>query len=116
MKRAIYFCAACAAIIIATWAIGVLLFTETAVRRALTITAALAFTVQLVAFSIARVMARRKNVIAGWGIGVALRFGVLAIFALVAVPRLNLPLSASLLGLAMFLFVTTLIEPLFLKT
>jgi len=32
------------------------------------------------------------------------------------VPRLGLPLSASLLGLATFLFVSTLIEPLFLKT
>jgi hypothetical protein len=86
------------------------------VRRALGISAAVAFVVQMAAFLVVREMARRKNVMAGWGIGIALRFGALVIFALVAVPRLELPLSASLLGLATFLFVSTLIEPLFLKT
>lgn len=116
MRRSLLFAVACAAIIGATWAIAVLLFPDAAVRRALGITAVLAFMVQVVAFLVARAMARRKNVIAGWGIGIALRFGVLAIFALVAAPRLALPLSASLLGLATFLFVSTLIEPLFLKT
>ena len=116
MKRSLLFALACAAIIGALWAILVLLFTEDAVRRALGISAGIAFLVQMVAFFIARAFARRKNVIAGWGIGVALRFVALAIFALVAVPRLGLPLAASLLGLATFLFVSTLIEPLFLKT
>jgi hypothetical protein len=75
-----------------------------------------AFVVQVAAFLVVREMGRRKNVMAGWGIGIALRFGALVIFALVAVPRLGLPLSASLLGLATFLFVSTLIEPLFLRT
>jgi hypothetical protein len=56
----------------------------------------------------------RRNVMAGWGIGVALRFVALAIFALAVVPRLGLPVVI-LLGLATFLFVSTLIEPLFLK-
>ena len=116
MKRSLLFTLACAAIIGALWAILVMLFTESAVRRALGVTATIAFFVQVVAFEVARAMARRKNVMAGWGIGVALRFVALAVFALVAVPRLGLPLAASLLALAMFLFVTTLIEPLFLKT
>ena len=116
MKRTFFFAAACAALIAAMWALMVLWFTDTAVRRAIAISAALAFLVQMVAFSVARAMARRKNVIAGWGIGIALRFSTLIILALVAVPMLNLPLSASLLSLATFLFVSTLIEPLFLKT
>ncbi len=116
VKRSLLFAVACAALIGALWAILVLLFTEDAVRRALGISAAIAFVVQMIAFFIARAFARRNNVIAGWGLGVALRFVALAIFALVAVPRLGLPLSASLLGLAVFLFVSTLIEPLFLKT
>ncbi len=116
MKRVLQFAAACGALIGTIWALMQALFTEPTVRRALGITAVLAFVVQLVAFLVVRAMARRKNVIAGWGIGVLLRFVVLAIFALVAVPRLNLPLSASLLALATFLFVSTLIEPLFLKT
>ena len=116
MKRNLIFTAVCAALIAAMWALMVVFFTDTEVRRALAITAVVAFTVQLVAFLIAREMARRKNVIAGWGIGIALRFTALVILALVAVPKLNLPLSASLLSLATFLFVSTLIEPLFLKT
>jgi len=116
MKRNLFFTAVCAALIAAMWALMVVLFTDTETRRALAITAVLAFTVQLMAFLIAREMARRKNVIAGWGIGIGLRFSALIVFALVAVPKLNLPLSASLLSLATFLFVSTLIEPLFLKT
>jgi hypothetical protein len=116
VKRALSFAAACAATIGAAWAIGVLMFTDPAVRRALHIAAAVGFVIQMVAFLVAREMARRGNVIAGWGIGVALRFGALAIFALVAVPRLGLPLAASLVGLATFLFISTLIEPLFLKS
>ena len=116
MKRSLLFTAACAAIIGALWVILVIIFTDTVVRRALAISAAVAFIVQVAAFLVVREFARRKNVMAGWGIGIALRFGALVIFAVVAVPRLGLPLATSLLGLATFLFVSTLIEPLFLKT
>ena len=116
MKRSLLFTLACAAIIGALWAILVLLFTESAVRRALGITATIAFFVQVVAFEVARAMARRKNVIAGWGIGVALRFVALAVFAFVAVPAFSLPVGPALISLAVFLFLTTLVEPLFLKT
>lgn len=115
-KRPLLFAAASAAAIGATWAIGMLLVSDVGARRALGITAAVAFLVQLVTFSIARAMgARKQNVMAGWGIGIALRFAALMLFGLVAVPRLGLPLSASLLALATFLFITTLIEPLFLR-
>jgi len=116
MKRSLLFTLACAAMIGALWAILVLLFTESDVRRALGITATIAFFVQVVAFEVARAMARRKNVIAGWGIGVELRFVALAVFAFVAVPALSLPVGPALLSLAVFLFLTTLVEPLFLKT
>jgi len=116
VNRELIFPVACAALIAAIWAILSLVFSEPDVRRALTIAAPLALVVQLVAFFVVRAMARRKNVIAGWGIGIALRFSALVILALVAVPKLDLPLSASLLSLATFLFVSTLIEPLFLKT
>jgi hypothetical protein len=116
VKRFALFSASCAALIGALWAIMMLVLTAPDVRRSLTIAALIAFVVQLVTFSIAVMMARRKNVIAGWGIGIAVRFTALLLFALVAVPKLALPLSASLLGLAVFLFLSTLIEPLFLKT
>jgi hypothetical protein len=116
MNRELFFPLACAALIGAIWAILALVFTEPDVRRALTSSALLAFAVQIVAFLIVRAMAQRKNVIAGWGIGITLRFAALLIFGLVAVPKLNLPLAPALLGLATYLFVSTLIEPLFLKT
>jgi hypothetical protein len=116
MRRSVLFAAACAAAIGAAWAIAVLLFKDTTSRRALGIAAVVAFVVQMVAFGIARAFARRQNVIAGWGIGIALRFVVLIGFGLVVVPVLALPMAPALMSLAMFLFVSTLIEPLFLKT
>ena len=116
MRRALSFAAACAATIGAAWAIAVLVFADVTSRRGLVIAAVVAFVVQVIAFLIAREFARRKNVMAGWGLGIALRFAVLLLFGFVAVPSLGLPMSSTLLGLAMFLFVSTLIEPLFLKT
>jgi hypothetical protein len=115
VKRALYFAAACAATIGAAWAIAVLMFPNATSKRGLAIAASVAFVVQMVAFFIAREFARRQNVMAGWGVGIALRFVVLLLFGFVAVPSLGLPMSSTLLGLAMFLFVSTLIEPLFLN-
>jgi hypothetical protein len=93
MKRILFFTAACAAIIGALWVVLVLMFTETTVRQALAISAVVAFVVQVAAFLVVREMGRRKNVMAGWGIGIALRFGALVIFALVSVP-VSLPALA----------------------
>jgi hypothetical protein len=115
MTRMLRFAAASAAAIAAVWVIGMVSVADEAVRRALGISAVLAFVVQLVAFAIARAWVKKQNVMAGWGIGIALRFAALLLFGLIAVPRLGIPVGASLLALAMFLFVTTLIEPLFLK-
>ena len=116
MKRSLTFALACAAAIGAAWVIARLLFRDTTSGQALGIAAVVAFAVQMVAFAIAREFARRKNVMAGWGIGIALRFAVLLAFGFFAVPKFGLPMSSSLLGLAMFLFISTLIEPLFLKS
>jgi len=116
MNRALVFSAACLGLIGALWLILFLVFTDTTVRRALGLSAVVAFIVQVASFLVVREMARRKNVMAGWGLGVLVRFLALAIFALLVVPRLGLPLGSSLIGLATFLFLTTLIEPLFLKT
>ena len=57
----------------------------------------------------------RDNLMAGWGAGVALRLVALAVYALVAVPRLGLPLTAALVSVALYLFLSTLVEPFFLK-
>jgi hypothetical protein len=73
-----------------------------------------ALVVQLLAFAVVRGMGP-KHVIAGWGLGAALRLAVLSVFALLVVPRVGLPLTSAAVSLALFFFVTTVIEPLFLN-
>ena len=90
-------------------------FPTQADRHALVVSAGIAFVVQLISFIVARAWAA-TNVVAGWGLGMLLRFGVLAIYALVFVKVLALPMSASLVSLAAFFFVSTLFEPVLLKT
>lgn len=83
-------------------------------RRAVMVSAGLAVVVQLVAFAIARRAAARQNAIAGWGLGALLRMAVLAIYALVVVQALGLLSAPALISLALFFFVSTLVEPLLL--
>ncbi len=83
--------------------------------RAVWASAAIAWCVQIVAFGIARAFVV-KNPIAGWGLGSLLRFAVLLLYAFVGAGRLGLPLGPALLSLAGFLFVTMLLEPIFLRT
>lgn len=83
--------------------------------RAIWTSAAVAFAVQVLAFAIVKLSAR-TNVMAGWGVGAILRFLVLGVYALVVVKALGLPSGAALLSLAAFFFLSTLLEPLLLKS
>lgn len=83
---------------------------ESAVRAS----AWLAVGVQVVTFAIARLVAR-QNVVAGWGIGVLLRFATVAMWAFLGIKALGIPAGPALLSLVIFYFVSTLIEPLFLN-
>ena len=83
-------------------------------RRAIVISGVVAFVVQLVSFAILQLTAE-KNLIAGWGLGAIIRFLVFVVYALVIVKSLGLPSSAALISMAVFLFASTLVEPLFLK-
>jgi hypothetical protein len=83
--------------------------------RAVWTSAAVAFAVQVIAFAIVKLSAK-TNVMAGWGIGAVLRFLVLGVYALVFVKALGLPSGAALLSLAAFFFLSTLLEPLLLKS
>ena len=116
MKRTIFFAVTCVAVIAVVWLLAKVLYPSAASGNALGMAAGVALVVQVVAFLVAREFARRKNVIAGWGIGIALRFVALLLFGLVAVPMFALPLAPAVVSLAVFLFVSTLIEPLFLKS
>ena len=84
-------------------------------RRAILTSAAIAVVVQLVAFLIARRAAARSSAIAGWGIGALLRMVILAVYALVVVQALGLLAMPALISLAVFFFVSTLVEPLLLN-
>ena len=89
-------------------------FTDAAASSAVTASAWLAFGVQTVTFAIARLVAR-ENVIAGWGLGVVLRFATVAFWAFLGIKALGIPSSPALLSLVTFYFVSTLVEPLFLN-
>lgn len=88
---------------------------DPAAARAVRASAWLAVGVQVVTFTIARLVAR-QNVVAGWGLGVLLRVLFLAVWAFLGVKALGLPSGPALLSLVTFYFVSTLIEPLFLNT
>jgi hypothetical protein len=81
-----------------------------AARSAILASAVVALAVQLVAFAIARLMAERGNVIAGWGVGAIICFTALIVYGFVS-RALGLPSNAALLSLATFFFLTELIEP-----
>ena len=81
---------------------------------AIRLSAIVAIVAQLVAFAVTKAIAQR-HLIAGWGAGSLLRFTTLVVYALLAVKVLGLPPVAALVSLATFLFLSTLIEPLFLR-
>jgi hypothetical protein len=74
----------------------------------------LAFIVQTFTFLIARLVAR-QNVIAGWGLGVILRFASVAFWGFLGIKALGLLVGPALMSLVLFYFVSTLVEPLFLN-
>jgi hypothetical protein len=73
-----------------------------------------ALAVQLLTFAIVR-LAGREQVIAAWGLGVLVRFGVVAVWAFLLVPALELPATPALISLVSFFIVSTVVEPLFLN-
>lgn len=82
--------------------------------RAILVSLAFGLVVQLVAFLVARSM-RHDRLLVGWGLGSLLRLVTLLAYAWVVVPALGLALAPALLSLAIFFFVTMLIEPYLLS-
>jgi hypothetical protein len=87
---------------------------DAAASRAVWVSAGVAVLVQLAAFGLTRAT-QPANVVAGWGAGMIIRVMALAAYALLVVNSLGLLMGPALLSLAAFFFVTTLIEPVFLK-
>ncbi len=104
-----------AALVVAlAFALQQFVYTDAASASAVRASAWLAVGVQVLTFAVARVVAR-DNVIAGWGVGVVLRFATVAFWAFLGVKALGVPSAPALLSLVIFYFVSTLVEPLFLN-
>jgi hypothetical protein len=115
MKKVALFAIGSAALLaVAAWVLTIA-FPAGADRHAIVVSAGIAYVVQLLSFVIARAWAT-TNVVAGWGLGMLLRFAVLALYALVFAKALGLPLTSALVSLAAFFFVSTLLEPVLLKS
>jgi len=110
---ALYALVAVASIALAGWLLT-LGFTGPRDAAAIRLSAVVAAAVQLSAFAITKMLASR-HLVAGWGAGSLLRILTLVVYALVAVKVLGVAPVAALVSLATFLFVSTLVEPFFLK-
>jgi hypothetical protein len=82
---------------------------------AIWISGVVAVAVQLGAFSLSHV-AGKANFMARLGTGAILRLFALVAYALIVVFVLKLPAGAALVSLAAFFFLSTLIEPLLIKS
>lgn len=110
MKAVLGFAAAVTVIVLVVGVVLAIPFSSAAERGAIRASAGVAVVVQLFAFVIARV-AMKSNYLAGWTIGIALRFATVIVYAFVAVKGLGMPAPATLISLVTFLFLTTLVEP-----
>lgn len=107
------YAAATAGVILVAGAILGVLFRGPGDVHAIVVSGVLAFLVQLAAFWVGQSL--KQNLSARIGAGALLRFLVLVVFALLAAKVLAIPLTAALVSLAAFFFLTTLIDPLLIK-
>jgi hypothetical protein len=81
---------------------------------AITLSAGVAAIVQIAAFAVTRSMMPR-NVMAGWAAGALVRLLTLVVYGLLALKVLGLAPVPALISIAIFFFLSTLLEPLFLR-
>jgi hypothetical protein len=84
-------------------------------RTAILVSALVASAVQLAAFAIGHRVGQ-GNVMARMGAGMLLRFLTLVGYALAVAFVIKLPLAPALISLAVFYFLSTLLEPLLIKS
>lgn len=113
MKQAARYVALCLGIIVAL-AGAASAFTAGDARKAIWASATLAFVVQMIAFSVARLMPPAQLMV-GWGLGAGLRLMAVVLYAVMVAKVWRGPVAPALLSFVAFLFVTTVVEPVFLK-
>lgn len=84
-------------------------------RPAVWLSALVAIAVQLVAFTFSHA-AGQVSLMARMGTGALVRFVAVVAYALLVALALKLPLAAALVSLVTFFFLSTLLEPLLIKT
>jgi len=113
MRGVVEYVASCVVIVALISGVCALVLREPGMR-AVVLSGAMAVGVQLAAFLVARAY-RARNMLLGWGIGSAMRVVALVIYALVVARLERASVTPALLSFAGFLFVTTVVEPVFLK-
>ncbi len=107
--------AATCGVVIVVGALLTLVFRGRGDSAAIWLSAAVAIPVQLAASSLGRVAGLSNNVMARIGTGALLRMMTIITYALIVAKALTVPLTAALVSLLTFFFLTTLIEPLLIK-
>jgi hypothetical protein len=102
-------------VVLAVGALLSLAFRGPGDAAAIWLSAAIAVGVQLAAFPLGR-LAGVNNVMARMGTGAILRLLTIVVYAIVVAKVLMLPLPAALVSMAAFFFLTTLLEPLLIKS
>lgn len=105
------------AAVLATMAVvgsAVWFVTDQADRSTILVSAALTVVVQGAAFLVARSF-RETNLMLGWGLGSILRLTALVLYAMFVARLWRASLTPALLSFVGFLFLTTVLEPVFLK-
>ena len=82
--------------------------------QAIWASASLAFVVQVIAFTLARRVPPERLMV-GWGMGAVLRMISVVLYGVVVAKVWGAPIAPALLSFVGFLFVTTVVEPVFLK-
>jgi hypothetical protein len=93
-----------------------LAFVDAAYRGGVLAGAGIGVAVQVAAFWIFAVWLYPGRMWHGYGLGMLARFAAFAAAAFLVVPRAGLPMAATLFSLVGVFWLTTLVEPVFLKT
>ena len=113
MRRYLLYAALTVGLILVTGWLLTLAFHGPGDARAIGLSAVVAAAVQIAAFVPVRRLASAQMIV-GWGVGALVRFITLVVYGLLVLKILAVAPAPALVALAAFLFLTTLIEPLFL--
>ena len=114
MKRTLAFAGLALLLIVGLAWLLTRLWPDPMAKQAVWFSAGIALGIQIIGFLFVRVIVP-QHMIAGWGAGMLLRFLTLVLHALIGTRLMGFPPAPALLSLAAFFFVSTLIEPVFLK-